>query len=122
MSFDYCCESHGYDYFETIYDADNKVVSKICHQNEIGGESPQYFLCAHDKHETGYDIDRKKRSADESQFLSRQKRGGGDIHELNDHEATYCPVYLPNSCVSSSVSLATQTNRINFYFLLLFAA
>lgn len=93
---------------ETIEDEDGKDLYDACFSNKIRKEEHQFFLCAHEDHDTpGPDLDRKKRSADEKVNLSRSKRGGhaGDINDLMDYTAIYCPKYLPNSCASADVSI-----------------
>ena len=101
FNFDLCCEIQGYSENVIIRNADGDEVATLCRPPSIGGEDPQYLLCAHEENNAPYD--RKKRSVDESRYLSRSKRGDGDITDLNYYVGFYCPEYLSNSCASETV-------------------
>ena len=100
-NYDLCCDTHGYTDEVILRDENGLQVAKMCREPTIGGEDPQYFLCAHEDHDAP--TVRKKRSVDETQYLSRSKRGGGDITDLNYYVGLYCPEYLSNGCATESV-------------------
>ena len=110
-SFDLCCEVNGYADMKVIQGSDGNSMT-VCLPSTIGGESRQYFSCAHENDDTITYGRRRKRSIEGEELLSRSKRGGGAQSITLESVAIYCPQYLPNGCVSDTVCFSILVRLI----------